>query len=64
MISVSHQTTAGELFEVLTFSNKMQVVYSSSFLHRVNFMCSDYGLNVNDWNQFNRAVELVKEKHK
>ena len=60
MQSQISKTEAGELFETLTFANKMQVVYSSSFLHRVNFVCSDYGLNVNDWKDFNKAVNIAK----
>jgi len=40
------------IFEVLTFSNKMQKTYYSSTLHKFNFIASFYDKNIENYADF------------
>jgi len=62
MTSKQHKdVSTGKAFEVLTFDNKRQEVYYSEDLHRINFICSEYGLNPENHKDFKTAIKHFKK---
>ena len=45
-------TTNNCIYEVLTFSNKVQKSYYSKDLHTFNFLAAGYGLNIENYKDF------------
>jgi hypothetical protein len=61
MTSKQHKdVSTGKIFEVLTFDNKRQEVYYSEDLHRINFICNEYGLDPEIHKDFKTAVKHFK----
>ena len=62
MKTTMHFLEGGSMYEVLTFANGIQETYGSSFLHKVSFVCNEYGLNFENWQDFRKAVDILKNK--
>lgn len=52
----------GKMYEKVKFSNGIEDWYRADLLHRVNFYCSQNGLNPNNQKDFEKALENVSKK--
>jgi len=52
----------GVMYEKVKFSNGIEDWYKSDLLHKVNFYCSQNGLNPNNQKDFEKALENVSKR--
>lgn len=59
MTSEIKKDSNGEIFEILTFENKIQEIEYSKNIHKINFKCNFLGLNPEKHKDFLKAKELI-----
>ena len=60
MYSAQHKDGNGEMFEVLTFDNKVQEVEYSTTLHKIEWVAKNHGLDTQKHKEYIRAKEIFK----
>ena len=56
-----YKDSNGELFEEITFSNGITEYIYSVDMHKLNSIADSYGLDLSNWNDFNKAKEITKQ---
>lgn len=58
------QDSDGKLYETVKFSNGIEEQHYSDKLHKLNFIADKNGLDLDNYKDFQRAEEILKEKGK
>lgn len=56
------QDSGGKLYETVKFSNGIEEQHYSDKLHKLNFIADKNGLDLDNYKDFQRAEEILKEK--
>ena len=49
----------GRMIERINFNNGLSDYFYSDYLHKINFICSSWGLDANNYNDFQKAILIT-----